>query len=273
MELKLFIGVIGAFASIIGIVAAYIFYRTSLRIKIPQFALESVPIIKQIKSDINDLKIIFRDKQIKNLTISRLAIWNAGKEPIYKKDVPSDDKFKISPEEGYNILKAEIIKIKNRSNKWHIEQIGDNIFIDFEYFDFKEGCTIQIFHTGKSSWSLKVDGSVIGAGKLIQASHISFPKRRRKALIYSIIVFVLLSLITILSVGLVKSENFLKVYFFIALFLYTILPMIFTIKYMISKRTSLELGVKDDDELLRAPDFPPTGKIRERDKDADPYII
>lgn len=230
-------------------------------------------IITNIGTDIQNLKVLYEDKEIKNFSESRIAFWNGGKETILHSDVPNNDKIKIKPEEGYQILSAKLLFSINESNNYRIYFNDGEVEIDFDHIDYQEGCSIQIFHTGKTSWSVKVTGSIVGAGKVEHAKHIPFPKRRRKAFWISLLIFLLCSISGLLIVGIkdIKSvQKALAISAGISFLAYTFLPLIITYRYTKTKKTSFILGVQDDDEILKAPDFPPTGFIRERNKDADP---
>jgi hypothetical protein len=97
--------------------------------------------------------------------------------------------------------------------------------------------------------------------------------RRKRAYLISILTFILGTLTSILIIGLDNNilSTILVINFFVAWIVYAFAPMIISSIYFRRNRTSINLGVADDDERLRAPDFPPTGRIRERDKDADPF--
>ncbi|NOG46200.1 MAG: hypothetical protein HND50_13250 [Calditrichaeota bacterium] len=74
----------------------------------------------------------------------------------------------IEAESGFKILFAEVQQTSNESNNWKV-RISSNqkrISINFDYFDFKEGCLIKIIHTGNSSDSLHVYGTVLGVGDI-----------------------------------------------------------------------------------------------------------
>jgi len=271
MNLELAIGLISLVLTILGIIIAYYFFKKSFRIKDIKYGIESIHLVKSSDEIENDITILFKNKPIKHLTISRVAIWNAGKETIRKSDIPKDRPFVIKAEEGYEFLKARIHKTINNSNNFNISFSKKTININFDFIDFQEGCTIEVYHTGKSSWSIGVDGFIIGSGNVKHAVHIPFPKRRKKALIFSLSFLVITTVPTTLLLGLQNGETLLTIFAFVSFFLYAILPMIFSIKYTISQKTCLELEVRDDDEILRSPEFPPNGKLREKDKDAEPY--
>ena len=270
---NLLVGIIGLIIAFLSLYSTYYFFNKGLREKKPFYTIMTRGIIGNIGTDIQSLKIFYEGKEIKNLSESRIAFWNGGKETILHSDVPNNDKIRIKAEEGYSILSAKLLFAINDSNNYQIHLKDGEIEVTFDHIDYQEGCSIQFFHTGKTSWSLKVTGSVIGAGKVEHAKHIPFPKRRRKAFWISVLIFILCSISGVLIVGVNNIEAIQKAVAIstgISFLAYAFLPLIISYRYTQLKKTSLILEVQDDDEILKAPDFPPTGRVRERNKDADP---
>lgn len=270
---NLLVGIIGLIIAILSLYFTYYFFNKGLREKKPFYTIMTRGIIGNFGTDIQCLKILYDGKEIKNLSESRIAFWNGGKETISHSDVPKNDKIKIRPEEGYRILSAKLHYAINDSNNYQIHLKEGEVEVNFDHIDHQEGCSIQVFHTGKTSWSLKVTGSIIGAGKVEHAKHIPFPKRRRKAFWISVLIFALCSISGVIIVGVNNIEVTQKAIAIsagISFLAYAFLPLIISYRYTQLKKTSFILEVQDDDEVLKAPDFPPTGRIRERNKDADP---
>lgn len=272
--MEIIIGIISVIVGLISLVATFIFYRKSLIIKVPLFTVESRGTAGGFTEFISKLSLNYNGEKINFFTVSRIAIWNAGKSTIKKNDLLESDQLRIVPEVGYKFLHAKINHVINPLNNFRIKFTPKLILIDFDYVDFNEGCCVEVQHNGKSSWALQVKGSIIGAGKIKHSKAIHFPKRRKKAFTISTFTFIFGSLISLLIFGWKDTEirdKILLINSIVAVIIYAILPMVISILYLKRNRTSLKLGVIDDDEHLKAPDFPPTGRVRKRDKDADSY--
>lgn len=273
MGTEIIIGIIGLIVGAIGLLATYVFYKKSLRIKIPLFTVESRGPIGGLPDTLSKLSLNYNGEKIKYFTVSRIAIWNGGKDTIHSKDIVESDKLRIIAEAGYKFFEANIRKVINSLNNFEIKFSPEEILVNFDYMDYNEGCCVEVYHNGKTSWALQVQGSIKGGGKIKQSKHIPYPSRKRKAYIASAFTFILGSIISLLVFG--WSDNgilqiIVTINFIAAIVVYLFAPMMISQVYYKRNKTSIILGVKDDDEILRAPDFPPTGRVRERDKDADP---
>lgn len=271
MNSELLIGLLGIGLSLISLYTSYLFYKKSLRIKIPLFAIESRGSIGGLPNELSKLTLRYDNEIIQYFTTSRIAIWNAGEDTIKREDLV--DLITIAPEIDYKILDAKIIKEIEPSNKFRINFTENKIKVDFDYIDKNQGCCVEIHHTGKTSWALNVSGTIHGVGKIRQATHIPYPHRRKKALKFSLITFLFGVGVSFLVFSWSDQkivETIVIVNLIIASILYGITPAILSILYFRRNKTSLILGVADDDQLLQSPDFPPTGRVRKKDKDADP---
>ena len=273
MDPGITIGIIGLIIGLIGLVLTYVFYRKSLRIKNPLFTLESRGPIGGLPENLSKLSLNYNGEKVGFFTVTRIAIWNAGKDTIHSTDLVESDILRIVPEDGYKFLEANIKQVINPLNNFEMKFSPKEILIDFDYMDFNEGCCVEVHHNGKTSWALQVKGSIKGAGTIKHSKYIPYPKRKKKAYFVSALTFFIGSFISLLIFGWNDTEVFRKIFIInaiVAIFVYALAPMMISALYFQRNKTSLHLGVADDDQQLRAPDFPPTGRIRERDKDADP---
>jgi hypothetical protein len=271
MDSGLLIGLLGLGIGAFSLLLTYLFYKKSLRVKIPLFAIESRGPIGGLPPELSKLCLRYDNKPINYFTSSRIAIWNAGKETISKDDVVGS--VKICPEEGYSFLDARIITSTNATNNFKIDFSPEMVKVDFDYIDKDQGCCIEIYHNGKTSWSLNLNGTVKGAEDFRQAVHLPFPKRKKKAYIFSLGTFIVGVILSFLIFGWDDEGLNKKIFLingFFGLLLYGIGPGLITAIYLKANRTSLKLGVSDDDQRLRSPGYPFKERVRDRDKDADP---
>jgi hypothetical protein len=166
------LGVASFIIAIIGIVLAVIFYLKSKKIKSPYYAIRSINLIKDLISKIESLEMLFRGKPIKNLTVTKIAFWNAGNDTINYQDIPHTEPLTINVKEGIEILDAKVLYAKNPANQFSISTSDDNslIKLQFEYIDNDEGAVIQIIHTGVSEEDIDIHGTIKGVGKPIKKS-------------------------------------------------------------------------------------------------------
>lgn len=158
--------------TIISLLSSYYFYKKSHKEKLPKFKITSRILIRDYNSLVEDLSISYCNERIDNLTITNIALWNAGKETINKSDLVTKDKLRIELLENENyspkLLYAGILIENNRANNFLIETIhGTNeVCIDFDYIDHNDGVVLKIIHTGTEDKMVKISGSIKGYGKL-----------------------------------------------------------------------------------------------------------
>ncbi len=149
---------------VVGLSLAIYFQITSIRKKEPCWAVRSVNLIEGYSSKLNELKIIFKEIQIENLTISRILFWNKGKDTIERGDIETINKLRIEAENGIDFLDAKILAINNQSNQCEVKiaNKGNCVNILFDYLDQKQGFVAQVVHTGKSSQDIHIVGDIKG---------------------------------------------------------------------------------------------------------------
>lgn len=128
---------------------------------------KSYRIVKKSKRSIDRLKLFFDKKEIEDVAITQIALWNSGNEVIRKDDIASERHLCIKSKNDANILDAEIAVESETSNKFKINSVtSECIELDFEFFDKKEGIVVQVIHTG-SGLDIVPDCKIIG-GELLK---------------------------------------------------------------------------------------------------------
>lgn len=149
------LGVLGVFLSVF-------FYRKSKKNKAPTYIVRTINLMTKRIRNIDILQVLYAGQNISNLSVTKIAFWNAGKETIDKSDIACISPIKIEIKPEYEMLDANILFQKNKSNNFKIELSEDkkNISINFDYLDHKEGAVIQILHTGNENEDISISGSI-----------------------------------------------------------------------------------------------------------------
>lgn len=160
--------VIGISGILIGIFFSYIFYRFSLREKEPSYILNSTNLIQDFTQRFADLDISYKGKPITNFTVTKISFWNDGKGTISGDDITNIDPLRITITKENIILDPKIIYSKNKANQIRIDLSEDrkNLFIHFDYLDHKDGCKIQLLHTGTDSSDITIKGTIKGVKRI-----------------------------------------------------------------------------------------------------------
>lgn len=137
------------FLAILGIIFTTYFYFKSKKIRMPIYILRTVNLVRENVQKIDTVNILYAGNKVNNLSITKIAFWNDGKETINNSDVAQNNPIRLIIDKDCIFLDAEIIYQKNPSNDFNISISNDNKYVDitFDYFDFEEGIVLQVFHT------------------------------------------------------------------------------------------------------------------------------
>ena len=154
------------FFALLGVILAIVFYVKSKKKRKPWSLKRSFNIISDKIKKIGKINITYDKKPVDNLTVTKIAFWNGGNETINFSDFAKNDRLRITPEENIQIFDAKIIFVSNKVCSPVISMQENEIFINFDFFDFKQGFIVQLTHSGKSSKDLSINGTVKGSGKV-----------------------------------------------------------------------------------------------------------
>ena len=108
---------VSVMVTVISLPLAIYFYRKSKKEKTPCFAIQGTSLIHASKKKIPSLQLHFHGvaDPIDDVSVTRLAFWNAGRETIHKADIVKTDPLVIHIAAGSKILDAEVIQSKYRA--------------------------------------------------------------------------------------------------------------------------------------------------------------
>jgi len=165
-DMNTVLSIAGLIIGITGIFLAIFFYFRSRRSKKPFYSLRSFNLISERLQKYQDIKILFRNEPVNNLTMTKVALWNGGNDTINYQDLAQSDLLRISPKEGILIYDVELIFQSNPTCQFKTNIINNELIIYFDYFDQNQGCVVQVTHSGKRSSDLQVYGTVKGTGRI-----------------------------------------------------------------------------------------------------------
>ena len=227
-----------AFGLVSSVIISAFFYMLSLKEREPVYAVKKTPSIIFSKNDSSPkIKLLLNDSLIidSDIYVTTIVFWNAGELEIKKADIRK--KFTISAPNNERIIDYKIVSETNPGiSKFKILKDGENLTLDWDYFDPGYGVEIQIVYTAIENINhkppnqpnfdlenigLKISGSIIG--KAIKQIH---PKKNSWARYISIIMifipvlmylyFTILSFIDNLSLK-IKLKTISSLIFIIAL--------------------------------------------------------
>lgn len=163
---SLWLNIISLIIGILGIFLAYYFYNKSLKEKKPVFLYSTISLFHANPIIAKKIEIKYNGNQVDTLSLTRFAFWNAGIEPIRRIDIAPNSPFLIKTQPEVNILDFEITK-QNPDNNFSVQKIDDHTLkIEFDFVDFNDGISINIFHNTAQGHKITIAGTFIGAKKL-----------------------------------------------------------------------------------------------------------
>ncbi|GAI43985.1 unnamed protein product, partial [marine sediment metagenome] len=108
-----------------GIIVAFIFYRASKPIRQLFYSTRTFRIISEKATKVAGLEVKYNGQKVDAISVTRLAIWNGGTEPLRAAEISENDPLIIKPIEGVKILNAELIESSSSANKSTIKQTND----------------------------------------------------------------------------------------------------------------------------------------------------
>ena len=81
----------------LGLAFAYYFFKKSQRVRKSYYHKKSFNLIDESLSELPNLEFSYKSKNVNNLTVTKIAIWNSGNETIDKNHLIESDPVRIVP--------------------------------------------------------------------------------------------------------------------------------------------------------------------------------
>ena len=124
--------------------------------------LENPAIIFDIRNPSPKLRLTYDDSLLinENVYITKVFLWNKGRLEIEKEHLRRPFYLHCLDTNG-KILEAKIVQQYNpEESNFRLISMGDSIRIDWDYFDPKAGCIIQVIYIGDKTTKLAITGKV-----------------------------------------------------------------------------------------------------------------
>ncbi len=141
-------------------------YKKSRKKKSPTYDIRSTNVISDSLKSIGDVQVKFRDEIIDNLTVTKIAFWNAGNDTLNESDQAPTDKLRIELSDDFVILQSEIIFQSEPTNNIILVEEDNLLKLSYDFFDGNQGGIIKLVHTGKKSSDVAIKGTFKGSDKL-----------------------------------------------------------------------------------------------------------
>ena len=168
MTIRDIINYAGFFIGLLGIVLSIYLFKKGIEAKDPRFHFRTYTNISKLSDDEDSkIKITYGLEEVSRVFTTYVWVWNNGKKPIYKSDIPPQSNIKITlHDERYNpkILDFKVAKVSRSEINFIATNGGENtLVINFDFLDQNDGAVLEIQHTGSSKTELISDGIILGA--------------------------------------------------------------------------------------------------------------
>lgn len=128
---------------------------------------------------VGSLHLLFNDEEITDVSITRIAVWNSGKEVIKPSDIVDSEPLRLCLREGCEkntrILDCSIDYVIKKSvfknNTIPSLSLDNKCYpITFQYLNSSFGMIIQIIHTGRAS-DIYMDCQIMGGKSIIEVEN------------------------------------------------------------------------------------------------------
>lgn len=156
---------IGYVIGVIGIIAAIVGYYKSKKIKIP-FVITKTQNILDLPDTISELELYYSKRKIQNLSITKIAFFNAGNETIEFDDVSNIDPILIKIPKDVILLNYKIGELSRTAINFKAILNNNNLKVEFDFLDKSDGAIIKLLHTKLTDEDIKLEGTIKGASKI-----------------------------------------------------------------------------------------------------------
>ena len=181
-------GIVSFTLALASIVLAFVFYRKSKRDRRPCYSVASRLLVSAAGANLDGLEVLVKGVLQEQVTVAKVAFWNAGQETIRARDIAPTAPIEVSLKGGATLLSASVLHETEPSIS---VMLGDpkvlpaygktvaqtRIPVTFDYLDRNQGFIIQVAHSGDSTHPIRMFGKILGVKKL---ERIPSPINRRR---------------------------------------------------------------------------------------------
>lgn len=141
----------------------FIPWYTALKRK-PVYFVKNTNLVENGVESYGAVSVLYDEKKVQNLSVARIAFWNAGGQTIDKNDLAEKDGLRIEAAEGVKLLSAKVLHRVQHTNdfKVFLANKQKRAAITFDYFDKNQGVLLEVFHTGTSARDISIQGTIKG---------------------------------------------------------------------------------------------------------------
>lgn len=150
---------------LVGVGATVGVYLVTRSVKRPCWSVHTVDLVTKSTAQLRGLTITFNGKPVSDLSVSRVVLFNAGREPIRRQDLAPAAPLALEVPRDVTMLDAALVSENNRVNRIGVrfEPANNRALVDFDYLSTNDGAVFDVVHYGGGQPMAVVGGVVIGA--------------------------------------------------------------------------------------------------------------
>jgi hypothetical protein len=159
------VAIVGVVGTISGIVLAVLFYKLSRLPRLLAYATRTFRVLPRAQIKLQGLQITYYGYPVESLSVTRLAVWNAGNESIRRSDLPASDGPVIYGGDGLKIFETTVIETSAAANNVGLTLVDHPIVgsaIGFDFLDPGDGAVFSVVHDGNELTDIRLNGEIIG---------------------------------------------------------------------------------------------------------------
>lgn len=134
------------------------------------YTIDSTVLVDNEVSRIDGIKILFHDKEIETVVVSKIKLWNGGNEILETSDFYPSYELSIKVPQNEKILAVVVNEETDETCKVNVQNSTQNVrMIDFCCLEPRQGATITVYHTNTDEKVTEVIGKIKG-GKVLNRS-------------------------------------------------------------------------------------------------------
>jgi hypothetical protein len=153
-----------------GVIGTFVVYRWQKKERVPYYARRNVLLIKNTIAPIEGVEVHYRghSKNIDNLSVAVIAIWNAGRETLDKAHFTTAKPLRVVACDSVTILGVSIIQCNTDTAQPRCDyhKTKNSADVTFDYLDKNEGFVLQVLHTGINKEDIRIEGAFKGCGDI-----------------------------------------------------------------------------------------------------------
>lgn len=223
---------------VFGVLVSYIFYVISEKTKIPSYYISHPSVVAQ-KND-NNLKILYKGLEYRNIYYRKLILWNEGKEYIDSENFIDTKPMKLYNTDNITFLSVNTLKTSREDLKFESQILNNNSIIfkilNNEALEENDGVCFHILYSdnknGKSNFkfSSRIKGTIDGFKYKDLDNFKTYSSKKSIYILWVILLFILA--IRVVSLLIFKKAIVFRKWEMVFLFCFFCLTVYETINYI-----------------------------------------